>query len=535
MSNQNSYRPRTDSNVSLPIIETGRIPRSQIPSNPEESRGRGSSMSSSPNRMYRDDNRPRSGQSNSTSSRDRLYYTPNDYQPPQFPQNPYAANSRHSIPVESNQDGGARRSQPNSRTQSPIPPYPSTPPQHRYDSLSPDQSRSRGNFTRQIQIEQDQNPYQLAPLNFPTPREKESYKLLAGTRFDDIANSPDTEHFKISPPAPVRPPPPPPARQNKPSPHSNADHPRASIYLPGTLSTNETDTPVRNASNRDSADDEWPLEAVIEFLRSNGFEEPWQQAFRAADIHGEKFRALTGLPEARKLINMSQEAHQPLHGKTLFKLITLIRKRLDPDSDTPESETTPTSRPADRPSEQERQPLRSQTAPACAARPLQSNINLPSPDSPDIPSLPNSARLAPRHHSEQGAPSVGRIDHPPPKLQPPPPPRKTSPQDSKRPKSPNVGDSRQAHTSQSQILNQYNNRHSKNTSTDSNQSEQSPRPSQPTRSSQDFQEILQRVGKDGTIVPQKRMDKKKSHEQMSKPGLFSRFFLKSKEVVADLV
>ena len=82
-------------------------------------------------------------------------------------------------------------------------------------------------------------------------------------------------------------------------------------------------------------------------------------------------------------------------------------------------------------------------------------------------------------------------------------------------------------------MNQYNPRHSKKISSDSNQSEQSLRTSQPT--SQDFQDILQRVGKDGTIVAQKRVDKKKSHEQMSKPGLFSRFFLKSKEVVADLV
>ena len=405
MSNQNGYRSRTDSNVSLPIVESGRVTRSQVPPNPEESRGRGSSMSSSPNRMYRDDNRPRSGQSNSTSSRDRLYYTSNDYQPPQFPQNPYAAKSRHSIPVESNQDGGAKRSQPNSRTQSPIPPYPSTPPpQHRYESLSPDQPRSRGNFSRQIQTEQDQNPYQLAPLNFSPPLEKESYKLLAGTRFDP-ANSPDTEHVKISPPEPIRPPPPPPARHNKSS-HTNADLPRSSIYLPGTLSSNEADTPARYPSNRDSTDEEWPLEAVIEFLRLNGFGEPWQQAFCAANIHGEKFRACTSLPEARKLINMSQEAHQPLHGKTLFKLITLIRKRLNPDSDTPDSETTPTPRPGDRLPEHERQPQRSQTAPAGAARPLQSNINLPSPDSPDLPSLPNSARLAARYNSEQTSPSV---------------------------------------------------------------------------------------------------------------------------------
>src|SRR5205809_838713 len=161
--------------------------------------------------MYRDDNRPRSGQSNNITSRDRLYYTPNDYQP---------AQCRH-------------------------------------------------------------NPYPLAPLNFSPPREKESYKLLAGTRFDDLANSPDTEHFKISPPAPMRPPPPPPARHNIPPPHPNADHSRVSIYLQGTLSTNETDTPVRNVSRRDSADEKWPLEAVIEFLRLNGFGEPWQKAFCA--------------------------------------------------------------------------------------------------------------------------------------------------------------------------------------------------------------------------------------------------------------
>jgi hypothetical protein len=49
---------------------------------------------------------------------------------------------------------------------------------------------------------------------------------------------------------------------------------------------------------------------------------------------------------------------------------------------------------------------------------------------------------------------------------------------------------------------------------------------------------MRRIEKDGTIAPQRKaIDKKKSHEQMSKPGLFSRFFQrdKAREVVADVV
>ena len=534
VAHQNGYRPRTDSNVSLPV-ESNRIPRLQ---HPEESRGRGASMNTSPNRMYRDDNRPRSGHSNNASTRDKPYFTPGDYQPPQFPQNPHGGQRQSSI-VDKNQDGGTRRSRPNSRTQSPNPPYPSTPSQqHRYDGLTPDQSRPRGNFTQQIQTEQEQNySYQLAPLKFSTPRAQESYKLLAGTQFDDITNSPDSEHFKHSPPASMRPPPPPPPRHNKSSTQANVDHSRTSIYLQGTLSTADAETPPRSASNRDSADEEWPLEQVIEFLRVNGFGEPWQQAFRAADIHGEKFRACSSFPDAKKLVNI-QEAHQPIHGKTLFKLITLIRKVLNPDSDTPDSETSlPTPRRADRPrrvSDNEGPPLRSLTAPVTGARPLASNINLPSPDSPDTPLLPNSAKLFPRHNSEQFGHAYvgGGIDRPTPKLKAPPPPRARSPQSNKRPMSPTVGDARQP--PQNQFLVQYNNRHSKNFSTDSNQSERSA--NHPVRSSQDFQEILRTVGKDGSIVPQKRVDKKKSHEQMSKGGIFSRFFpSRAKDVVVEVV
>ena len=275
MSNQQGYRPRTDSNVSLPG-ESGRNSRTQPPSNPEESRGRGASMSSSPNRMYRDDNRPRSGHSNSATSRDKLYYSATDYQPPQFPQNPY----RHSVAIES-QDANRRNSRPNSRTQSPIPPYPSTPPQHRYDALNPEQSRPRGNINRQLQNEQDQrtseHPYQLAPLKFSSQSrgQESSYKLLVGTPFDDIANSPENEQAKVSPPAPRRPPPLPPGRQNN---HTNVDQSRTSVYnttssakKERSLSSHETDMPVRNPSNRDGIDEEWPLENVIEFLRQNGF------------------------------------------------------------------------------------------------------------------------------------------------------------------------------------------------------------------------------------------------------------------------
>jgi hypothetical protein len=255
------------------------------------------------------------------------------------------------------------------------------------------------------------------------------------------------------------------------------------------------------------------------------------------------FHACASFPEAKKLVHVPQEAHQPQHGKTFFKLITLIRKVLNPDSDTPDSETsTPTVRQTEGGARQlstdhERQPIRRETAPPTGTRPLSSNINLPSPDSPDLPPIPNSARLGTRHPIEQLPPSSLAIGPPAPKLQAPPPPRNRSPNDTKRPMSPNVGDMRhQPQIQQNPFLAQYNNRHSKNFSTDSNFSDQSPR-NQPARSSQDFQDILSRAAKDGVIVPQRRVDKKKSHEQMSKPGLFSRFFQrdKSKDVVADFV
>src|SRR5277367_3976702 len=149
----NPSRNRTDSNVSLPL-ENQRITRSQVPSSADESRARGASMSSSPVRTYRDDTRPRSGHSSNnpvpSSSREKIYFSANDFQPPQFPQNPYGA-IRHSIAIESQE--AARRSRPSSRTQSPIPPYPSTPPPSR---SSPDHARGRGNHNRQLQGEPDQ-------------------------------------------------------------------------------------------------------------------------------------------------------------------------------------------------------------------------------------------------------------------------------------------------------------------------------------------------------------------------------------------
>jgi hypothetical protein len=304
-----------------------------------------------------------------------------------------------------------------------------------------------------------------------------------------------------------------------------------SIVKERSQSSHETDAITRASSSRGNIDDEWALENVIDFLRQNGFGEPWQQAFRAANIHGEKFRACGNYTGARELVQVPQETH----GKTLFKLITLIRKVLNPDSDTPDSETSlPTLRQTERPNaDHEKQPLRRETAPA---RPISSNINLPSPDSPDLPSLPNSAQLLPRHNSEQFPPSNVVIGPPAPKLLPPPPPKNRPPHDIKRPLSPNIGDVRQPpQFGQNQYLAQYNNRHSKNFSTDSNLSDQPAK--QPARSSQDFQDILQRAAKDGTIAPQKRVDKKKSHEQISRPGIFSRLFQRdrSKELVADFV
>ena len=147
-------RNRTDSNVSLPL-ENQRIPRSQGPSSGDESRARGDSMSSSPNRTYRDDTHPRSGHSNNnpatSATREKIYFSASDFQPPLFPQHPYGA-TRHSIAIESQE--AAKPSRPNSRTQSPIPPYPATPPPSR---SSPEHARGRGNSNRQIQVNRTRN------------------------------------------------------------------------------------------------------------------------------------------------------------------------------------------------------------------------------------------------------------------------------------------------------------------------------------------------------------------------------------------
>jgi hypothetical protein len=48
--------------------------------------------------------------------------------------------------------------------------------------------------------------------------------------------------------------------------------------------------------------------------------------------------------------------------------------------------------------------------------------------------------------------------------------------------------------------------------------------------------MLRRIGgQEGVIVPQKRVDKKKSHEQISKPGIIARFFgAKDKDKPKDI-
>jgi hypothetical protein len=524
---QFGYRPRAESNLSI-LSDSGRYPRPQVLANPDETRARGGSMGSSPNRAYREDSRPRSGQSNGTpTSRDKPHYGTNDYQPPHFPQNPYVG-TRLSETAE-NQDNAGRRSRPNSRTQSPIPPYPVTPTSSqypRYENTPPDQSRGRGNTnTKQLVIDSNiaENPFQLAPLKFSPPRNEDSYSLLAGTQFDDFAASKENEAPKTSPPQPLRPPPPPPpSRHGAQSPR----HARVPQFVSPSTGPESTD--------RTNTGEEWSLDNVIDFLRQNGFGEQWQQAFRDADIHGDKFRACASFPEAKKLVHVPHEAQQPQSGRTLFKLITLIRKVLNPDSDTPDSETsTPTPRNQERPVEPEKL-LRSQTAPP-------SSTSGPPPESPGLPPPPNSAKHLPRLQSEQQViygPPPGRHDPPTPKLQPPPPPRTRSPQDAKRPLSPNVVDARhQLQYSANQTLSPF--RHSKNYSNESNLSDQSGRSANPpSRSSQDFQEMLGRISKDGTIAPQRRIDKKKSHEQMSKPGIIKRFFGgrdKTKEVQPDSV
>jgi hypothetical protein len=64
---------------------------------------------------------------------------------------------------------------------------------------------------------------------------------------------------------------------------------------------------------------------------------------------------------------------------------------------------------------------------------------------------------------------------------------------------------------------------------------------QPARSSQDFHDLLDKMERTNphAIVPQK-MSKKKSYDQMPKPGIFSRIFQsdkknKSKDVAIDSV
>jgi hypothetical protein len=116
---------------------------------------------------------------------------------------------------------------------------------------------------------------------------------------------------------------------------------------------NESDVPARTSPNRDNADEEWTLESVIEFLRQNQFGDAWQQAFRDADIHGETFRSLANYAEAKKLLVIPQEAQQGRGNagqpRSVYRLITAIRKVLNPDSDTPDSEGTTPVRPTELP------------------------------------------------------------------------------------------------------------------------------------------------------------------------------------------
>src|SRR5436853_2803248 len=79
MSSQQGYRIRPESNGML-LSDNSRYPRSQNASNTDETRARGSSMSSSPNHTYRVDPRLRSAQSNLTASaREKMYYPGNEY------------------------------------------------------------------------------------------------------------------------------------------------------------------------------------------------------------------------------------------------------------------------------------------------------------------------------------------------------------------------------------------------------------------------------------------------------------------------
>lgn len=352
MSNQYAYRPRTESNVSI-VSNSSDSRRNRMPIPAEDSRGRGSSVSSSPGPVFRDDGRPRSGQSNYTAQPRDKYYSSTEYQPPQFPQDPYG-NARNSSMSIDSQDSSGRRSRPTSRTQSPVPPFPPTPPPqpHRFDNSSPSRRPPTSNNRppQEQESRSTENPYQLAPLKFSPPRNRDSSGLLAGTAFDDFLV--DDELVQKSPPAPLRPPPPPPRTHPVSSPRTNVDQPRPPQQSPLSRTFTESDV-LRRSPNQDGTDEEWTLDNVIEFLRQNQFGENWQQAFREADIHGDKFRACANYPEARRLLSIPQEAHkarnQANHSQSLFKLITTIRKVLNPDSDTPDSEGSAPIRPAEPP------------------------------------------------------------------------------------------------------------------------------------------------------------------------------------------
>jgi hypothetical protein len=515
-----TYRLRSETNIPGPT-DGNRYPRSLPVSSQDDGRLRTPSAAVSPNPLYREENRPRSGHTPvSASSRD--YYNSADYQPPQFPFAPPKSS------FSEGQDIAGRRSNPNSRTQSPIPTFPATPPatQPRYDtSGTPEQLRPRGGGnTRQTVAVQDQkssdNPPALPPLNFSPKSPKDPYSLLAGTPFDN-RTSPENFAPNYSPPAPIRPPPPPPpTRQiHAPSPRTTEQR-RPSIH-PQPM--NEQDLLNRSSPQSDNKEEKWTLDRVIEFLRENGFGEPWQEAFRDAGIEGDKFRACMSLREVKKLVHFPSEANQPVPGKTYYKLITLIRKALNPDEEMPDSEIVITPRQAERP----HQLPRRETAPVI--NPSMSYPSLPSPESPDFPEP--SPRVFPRHNSEKPT-YTNRLEASTPKLQPPPPPRERSPQTSKRPISPGIKDPRpQALSSISPA-----NGHAKTTSSDSNISEQSIRSAiPPARTSQDFQDILQKLERERTVIPQKRVDKKKSHEQMSKPGLFSRLWQRREQITDPVI
>jgi len=507
---QYTRRPRHESTASTQT-------RQPLTSFPEDARTR---VNPSPNRMYKEDGRPRPEHLSTTQmQREKHYYGPGDYQPPQFPQNPYPGSRPVSAALEG--QGSARGSRPGSRNQSPIPPYPSTPPPTHLRHDNGSSERIQSNVTRFPEPPRTpEHPYQLAPLRFSPPRIQDS--LLAGTQFDNLSN---VSGSKISPPAPLRPPPAPPSRHT-----ANVALSPRSVESPRPTSMVESES-IRNTPSKAGVDEEWTLENVIEFLRTNGFGEPWQQAFRDANICGDRFRACASYTEAKKLVNVPHDT-----GKTPFKLITLIRKVLNPDSDTPDSETsTPTPKPPEKdrpPGDRENQPVQSQTAPP-------SNQIVPSPESPSVPALP-IPRQVPRHNSEQHAtfgPPSGRHEPTAPlKLQTQP--RARSPLESKRPLSPSMDPRQVRIPPQTTFLGQYN-RHSKNMSNGSDLSDQASLRSatQPTRSSQDFQDIVSRLSKEGTIVPPRKIDKKKSTEQMSKGGIFSRFFQRDrqKEVQPDLV